>query len=505
MKLRKTLLFISTCLTLFSNGQSNLDCVIKGKLNKIKTGRVTLFNACITSKDSIASSLIINGEFELKTKNIYFSHNVGRIKVNSDTGDVELNLLVILENNPIHIDLDDAINNIIYKGTTRQDSMTYLMNEARSAELKIEEIGENIVSEKEYQVKIDSVKVRLKLLMLTYLNNPNFDEIVLYTFNYFKPIFENEKLFKAALCAKFNEKTGGCFWIKEACYLENLKEKSSAVMFNYITNQSKKTDTYSIKGNLKDKESGTRIAFVNCIVKGTMTGTMTDEIGFFELQYNSKNLNDTIIFSCLGYEQVLIPLNKLIKGENNTIYLTPMPTILNEVIIEERKGKMITLGVSHRAIAGGGVAYSSDTVLGTQVAYLIEIEKKKSIFIEKVKVHFYSNGCNRFPMRVHLYSQNKETGLPKDEMLNENEIFYVNVSKGWVEINLKKYNVIAKENFFICIEWLDNNDCQFENRPFISVKARIKTPKTYYKLFGTNTWQKAPQNYVMNVSGRLTK
>lgn len=505
MKLHKILLFTFICLALLSNGQSNLDCIIKGKLNKIKTGRVTLFNACIITKDSIASTSIINGEFELKAKNIFTLHNVGMIKVQSDTGNVELNLLVIIENEPIYVDIDDVLNNIIYKGTTSQDSMTYLMNEVRGAELEIEEIGENIVSEEEYRVKIDAVKVRLKKLMLAHLNNPNFDEIVLYIFNYFKPIFENEILFKTTLCSKFNKNTENCFWVSEACYVENEIDRSKPVNYSSLTNPTKKSNPNNIKCYVKDKKSGVNIQFANGIVKGTTLGSMTDETGFFELQYNSKKLNDTIIFSCLGYEKHLIPIDILIKDENHTIYLTPIQTVLNEVVIEERKSKMITLGVQYRAIAGGGVAYSSDTILGTQVAFLIEMEKEKSIFIEKVKVHFYSNDCNHFPMRVHLYSQDKKTGLPKDEMLNENEIFYVNVSKGWVEINLEKYNIVAKENFFICIEWLDNNDCQFENRPFISVKARIKTPKTYYKLFGTETWEKAPQNYVMNVSGRLTK
>src|SRR5699024_1772733 len=63
----------------------------------------------------------------------------------------------------------------------------------------------------------------------------------------------------------------------------------------------------TVEGTVTDAESGQVLPGVNIIVKGTTTGTSTDGQGKFELQVPS--LQDTLVFSFIGYERQEVPIN----------------------------------------------------------------------------------------------------------------------------------------------------------------------------------------------------
>src|SRR5699024_6948583 len=63
----------------------------------------------------------------------------------------------------------------------------------------------------------------------------------------------------------------------------------------------------TVKGTVTDAESGQVLPGVNIIVKGTTTGTSTDGQGKFELQVPS--LQDTLVFSFIGYERQEVSIN----------------------------------------------------------------------------------------------------------------------------------------------------------------------------------------------------
>ncbi|SHF84281.1 TonB-linked outer membrane protein, SusC/RagA family [Fodinibius roseus] len=62
-----------------------------------------------------------------------------------------------------------------------------------------------------------------------------------------------------------------------------------------------------ISGTVTDAQSGETLPGVNVIVKGTTTGTSTDSDGAFELTVES--LQDTLIFSFVGYQTREVPIN----------------------------------------------------------------------------------------------------------------------------------------------------------------------------------------------------
>jgi TonB-linked SusC/RagA family outer membrane protein len=63
----------------------------------------------------------------------------------------------------------------------------------------------------------------------------------------------------------------------------------------------------TITGTVTDGESGETLPGVNILVKGTSTGTSTNANGDYELTVES--LQDTLVFSFIGYQQESVPIN----------------------------------------------------------------------------------------------------------------------------------------------------------------------------------------------------
>ncbi|SHF95926.1 TonB-linked outer membrane protein, SusC/RagA family [Fodinibius roseus] len=64
----------------------------------------------------------------------------------------------------------------------------------------------------------------------------------------------------------------------------------------------------TVRGQVTDAESGETLPGVNVVVKGTTTGTSTDANGIFDLTVES--LQDTLIFSFVGYQTQEIPIDR---------------------------------------------------------------------------------------------------------------------------------------------------------------------------------------------------
>src|SRR5690625_2997535 len=62
-----------------------------------------------------------------------------------------------------------------------------------------------------------------------------------------------------------------------------------------------------VTGTVTDAQSGETLPGVNVMIKGTTTGTSTDTDGSYEL--NAPTLQDTLVFSFVGYQTQEVPIN----------------------------------------------------------------------------------------------------------------------------------------------------------------------------------------------------
>lgn len=92
-----------------------------------------------------------------------------------------------------------------------------------------------------------------------------------------------------------------------------------------------------LSGTVTDYETGEPIPFVNIIIKQTTTGTMTDTLGRFNLQF--PTLTDTLHFTAIGYKTVdkLIP-----RLDMQTIQINMQPETfdISEVQVAPDEGPM---------------------------------------------------------------------------------------------------------------------------------------------------------------------
>jgi antitoxin component YwqK of YwqJK toxin-antitoxin module len=87
-----------------------------------------------------------------------------------------------------------------------------------------------------------------------------------------------------------------------------------------------------LKGTISSVSTDEPIPFASVHIYRTMTGTITDDQGKFELKVESSRLSDTLIFSCVGYKQFRSQIVKLSPKNNLRIELEDSLFLLQEVI-----------------------------------------------------------------------------------------------------------------------------------------------------------------------------
>ncbi|MBC8112475.1 MAG: erythromycin esterase family protein, partial [Verrucomicrobia bacterium] len=114
------------------------------------------------------------------------------------------------------------------------------------------------------------------------------------------------------------------------------KSKSNKQERKYQRSKASKSNVaISISGYLKDIESQKPITYANVRVKNF--GTLTNEKGFFEF-LAPISANDSLLISCIGYQSLLLPLQRL-NNQNKQYLLSPSTTQLETIII---KGESLT-------------------------------------------------------------------------------------------------------------------------------------------------------------------
>jgi hypothetical protein len=89
----------------------------------------------------------------------------------------------------------------------------------------------------------------------------------------------------------------------------------------------------NIKGTVVNNETKLPIGNVNVINATRVTGTATSGSGIFEI---ATKLNDTLLFSYIGFETVKVKVtNDWIKNNPTKIYLSEKAYVLDEVVIRQ--------------------------------------------------------------------------------------------------------------------------------------------------------------------------
>jgi CarboxypepD_reg-like domain len=234
-----------------------------------------------------------------------------------------------------------------------------------------------------------------------------------------------------------------------------------------------------ISGIVFNKNDGNAIPYA--IIHSTKSNIFynTDENGKFKIDIP---INDTIIFSCIGYENLTLVNFSLI----DTIYLNEKINQLEDVIVS--KSLPLEIGILEnkktRSFLGELLNDSYEAV------NLIKVpEKIKQYKITKIKFKQKTYSPNMI-FRLHIYTVD-DNNLPGEELLKKQIIMskeYFN--NGILEFDLKDQNIILeKSSFFAGIQFISSDKVdltKMNNDIGIGETNRLKEILTYRRNRGLN-------------------
>jgi len=209
----------------------------------------------------------------------------------------------------------------------------------------------------------------------------------------------------------------------------------------------------AISGIIKSTDSEEALAYANIGILGQGVGTVSNENGLFKLQINEKHYQDSLKISIIGYKSRTFLVQDFVTEieRESIIYLAEKVMELNEVVVTNRKLKNRTLGnrTTSKIISDG---FDSDQ-LGNEAGLVIKI-KRSPTYVQSFHASIAKNEHEKLKFRLNFY--NLKDGLPHENILKENIIVTSTIKSGMLSVDLKKYDIIMEEDFFVSIEWIED-------------------------------------------------
>ncbi len=216
-----------------------------------------------------------------------------------------------------------------------------------------------------------------------------------------------------------------------------------------------------IEGQVVSAYDGQGIPFANIGILNTNVGTLSNEDGSFTLYLPIQQENELLSFSSLGFETKNMPVQALlVKNASNTIKLQEWAMQLKNVVVTGKKGKLETEWMGNgKSLLLSGQLYSDTTKAGSAMALLIDkSEYSNLVFIEKAKLRIAKNKFPEFKVRIKfLEVDTANNNLPGKPLFQDNIILHASITKGWLEVDLSKYQYqISQNKFYLVFEWILN-------------------------------------------------
>lgn len=251
-----------------------------------------------------------------------------------------------------------------------------------------------------------------------------------------------------------------------------------------------------IQGKVIDSVTNTGLSYVNIGVSKKSVGTVSDNNGVFKLKLNEKvTLNDTILFSYIGYETKKELISSF-KSKNAIILLEPKTNVLNEVVIIPHKFRLKKIG---RSSVGLGLTsmnfysyYEKDVDDRLSKEMGMKLELKKDCRINDLNFHISSNDYKSLKLRVNFYKI--ENGLPSDLIVSKNIICEIKDGYlGWFKVNLEPYNICfdkEMKEIAVTIQWVESKKMNEKSKYFSISGAILPFNTFYYRDKAMDTWTK---------------
>jgi hypothetical protein len=249
-----------------------------------------------------------------------------------------------------------------------------------------------------------------------------------------------------------------------------------------------------LRGQVTDAVGGAGIAYVNIGLPAKNIGTVSNMQGEFALRLNDTHADDTLLFSCIGYESLFVPVSVLRELELPLV-MQRKQMALPEVVIKPRKTRERFLG--HFTQSNIVQAGFSENVLGKECGVLIQ--SKKPALLEEVKINFGKVSYDSIFFRLNIYQQ-----LPDGSF--EPAIaapIYLAYSKYELleplSINLKTLDLQLSGSFMISVEYIRDM-----GPGILYFKSKLNG-SSYIRETSQGKWVKIPLGLSIGVFAQVSK
>ncbi|WP_319480991.1 carboxypeptidase-like regulatory domain-containing protein [uncultured Draconibacterium sp.] len=231
-----------------------------------------------------------------------------------------------------------------------------------------------------------------------------------------------------------------------------------ALLLSLIYSQNIVAGNIELSGKIINSKTNEIIPYATIAIPKNSKGTISDSLGIFKLIINEKDLNCKIYISALGFFNDSMLINEQNLEEILIVNLQPKTYSLTEIKVTPQKYKLSKFGITKPNKKG----WWNYGMPGLQRAIYIPNNKKEKCLISHLNVFIDTVGFPAAPLRVRIYSVQKNRIIPDEDLLKGNVIIRNSKGGEFVAVDLSSHQIIFPENgLFIGIEWLYDNDSYY--------------------------------------------
>lgn len=243
----------------------------------------------------------------------------------------------------------------------------------------------------------------------------------------------------------------------------------------------------TISGKVYDKAASEAIPFASIGIKGKSVGTVSDENGYFTIILKDASDADSLKISAIGYRSKSYAISKAKTFNNELIYLDQSSVNLAEVVVKPTKTITKVLGnKNYNTNVQCSFQGNGSNFLGVEAAIKANNKKDRDVWLEDFNFYLNKNNIDdSVTFRLNFYKEDKD-GLPRENLLSKPIIFKIAKKQtGVVNLNLKKYNLHTKGDFFMSMECLSKK----VTKDNLTFSGSIMGP-AYFKMASFANWEK---------------
>ncbi|MBX7108697.1 MAG: carboxypeptidase-like regulatory domain-containing protein [Chitinophagales bacterium] len=245
----------------------------------------------------------------------------------------------------------------------------------------------------------------------------------------------------------------------------------------------------TLTGVVIDSTNQIVLPFVNIGIKEKNIGTSSMADGTFSIIIPTKNENDTLTFSMVGYSELNVAIKNIVTTNQKTFQLKLKKAEIKSVIVTASKLVEQKFGI----INDGAIIHFTDGSTNQndifEIAQLIKLDTAISR-ITSVNLHINESRSDSGVFRINFYGYNGNR--PTERIIEKCIIETKQINEGWLKFDLTKYKVYLKGSFVVALEFIP---IQKKNKPIYYEIKLGGSSKSFVRTSSQGEWNVPPHHY----------